>query len=190
MLVVLDANTIVAAGFGQSALFRFFLSSSEIVGHSVCIPESVIEEVVAKYERELGTNVNKAKNALGNLGRHIQRSMLEPIYDLDQSQEVISYRDKLFKQLNDAHCKIVTYPDVSLKELVKKAVSRHRPFDDHGSGFRDALIWHSILELTNAPNDDIALISNDKAFRDARDKLHPNLRMDLVHHGSVWTMWC
>ncbi len=184
MLIVLDATTIISAGFGNSALFRFLLLSSEIAGHSIYIPESVIEEVIAKFERELRSKAEKTTTTLRDLGRHIQKFMLTPIYDIDQSQEVNAYSERLHKQLSDAHCTIVPYPDVSHTELLKRAVSRHRPFDDRGSGYRDALIWHSILELTTASNDKIVFVSGDKDFRGANGELHANLVMELIQRGQ------
>ena len=183
MLVMLDASTIISAGFGNSALFRFFLSSSEIVGHSVYIPESVIEEVVAKFERTLGCNTQEIKATLRQLRQHLQKPVPSSIDDLDQGQEVNSFRSRLHTQLCNAHCIIAPYPEVSHKELVAQAVTRRRPFDSQGSGYRDALIWHSIIDLLNKYNRKIVFVTDDKDFRDRNRKLHPQLRKDLTDRG-------
>ena len=78
------------------------------------------------------------------------------------------------------HCTIVPYPRVSHSQLVQQAVTRRRPFNSQGSGFRDALIWHTVLELVNKHNRKVVLLTDDKDFRDKKGRLHPDLRKDLT----------
>lgn len=61
MHIVVVANAIVKEGFGYSALSRFFLSSSRLVGYSICIPDLVIKEVTATFGNMIDREAKRAK---------------------------------------------------------------------------------------------------------------------------------
>jgi hypothetical protein len=91
----------------------------------------------------------------------------------------LRYRDDLEEILREANGEILPIPTVPHRRLIERAVARRRPFDANGDGYRDALVWESVLELLNLSTDPVALISNDKpAFSESKDK--PELAFDLV----------
>jgi hypothetical protein len=75
----------------------------------------------------------------------------------------------------------------NLDQLVDQAVAERRPFRGKSQGFRDALIWRSILEF--ADDDEVVLITkNWKDFAQDdkhRDVLHQHLREDLTDAGHL-----
>ena len=60
---VLDANTVIAEQYGASAHMRALLSASSAVGFQVHLPKVALEEIAAKYERELSNAAEKAWGA-------------------------------------------------------------------------------------------------------------------------------
>jgi hypothetical protein len=71
-----------------------------------------------------------------------------------------------------------------------------RPFDQKGGGYRDSLVWASVLELASDGHD-VALVSADLAFADKDGQLHPELAgevealsgsVELVRDLSPWLL--
>ena len=181
MYVVLDANIVISEGFGDSAHFRVLLSSASAVGHSIFIPAPAIEEVVAKFEKMLDSKTKEVEKGLETLSRHLSKPLSSPLDDLNYETEVAQFRENLESGPNH---KILDYPDTAHKELVKRAVKRTRPFDEKGSGYRDALIWESVLRLAGKVSEQVVLLSSDKDFCDNKGGLHPDLIEELVSCGQ------
>ena len=183
MHVVLDANIIIAEGFGQSAAFSFLLSSSSAVGHTIDIPALVIEEVVASFKREIERETSQTEKGLGKIVRLLAKPLQSPIADLDIEDETILFHDRMKSKLDESDCAILDYPDTTHEELVKRAVARRRPFDTKGSGYRDALVWESLLNLATSVSDPVVLLSADKDFGE-EGKLCADLVDDLNSRGK------
>lgn len=174
MHLVFDANVIYKEGFASSRLFRFLETSAPFLGHKFYFPAVVIDEVTAKLEREIQEEVNgplrKWRITLGK--------SLEP--QLDPQEEARALRDKLHE------CGMVLkYPRTSHEELAKRAIDRTKPFRENDSGYRDSLIWESVVELSSAVEDDdqIVLMSSDKVFKGRKGGLAGELKADLDERG-------
>ena len=184
MHVVLDAEVITSAGFGNSPLFRFIVSTAPVVDIRLCVPSLVIDEVVANFGREINKEVRTLNGALKKLSRHLRKELPSPTAELQQRNEVSLYRNRLLKALGPT-CVVLPYPDSSHQELVARAIARRRPFDEKGSGFRDALIWDSVLELATQGDGVLVLVSGDGDFSDKADCLHPDLVKEVQNRGLV-----
>ena len=90
--IVLDANIIIAEGFGRSALFRFLLSSAMAVDCKLAVPELVVEEVVSKFAKTMNDEVRAARRNLGKLSRLLTRPAPSFIDEIDHENEVESFR--------------------------------------------------------------------------------------------------
>lgn len=70
-------------------------------------------------------------------------------------------------------------PNVDHADLVRRSLERRPPFDSSDKGYRDALLWHTVLDLTRQGSD-VILASNDaRAF--SADKGGAGLHPVLVH---------
>ena len=183
MYVVLDTNIVVAEGFGDSALFRFFLFSSNLVGHRITVPEVVVEEAIRRFRDRLDQESKLAKKSLDSLSRLLSRPV-PSLEDFDIEKEVAAFRERITRQFSSSNCSVLEYPNTQHRELVSRAMDRHKPFSDKGSGYRDALIWSSILELACRDTESIILLSsNTKDFGDSRGGLHSSLVNEIVQSG-------
>ncbi len=184
MYLVLDANAIISEGYGRSSLFRFLLYSSNAVDHHIAVPKLVVEEVVGRYLGTLKRETRQARRAVETLSRRLTNPGALVFAVPDVGSETASIRHELKTHLEEAHCVFLNSPEVAHDDLISRAVRRKKPFDDKGSGYRDTLIWLSILELANEVDELIVFVSADKAFSDNESILHEPLIDELVASGN------
>ena len=179
MHIVLDANIIVREGFGNNLQFRTLISTLEVSGHNLYVPKLVIEEVVAEFERvfEEGTRGFRI------LSRRLRITLPASVDALDKESESAQFRGRLVAQFDVPNCTILDYPETSHEELVRRATARERPFNEKGTGYRDALIWESVLELATDVDSEVVLLSNDNDFRGGGSGLHNDLVSQLDSRG-------
>jgi hypothetical protein len=91
------------------------------------------------------------------------------------------YENEFRARLEHYLVDILPLDSVTHDELIARALARRRPFDDSGRvGYRDALIWHNVLEA--ARHEDVALVTRDKGFGE-KGRLHAHLQEDLAQRG-------
>ena len=109
--------------------------------------------------------------------------------------KILGYEDALRARLSEIGAEIVPIPrSINVLDLVRRAINRRKPFPEgegKKDGFRDTLIWRTLVESIAAENDDceVWLIStnhNDFGDRKAAENdeacpypLHPDLLDDL-----------
>jgi len=87
------------------------------------------------------------------------------------------------------YIQIVDYSSVPHEILVEKAIRQRRPFRGKERGYRDALIWLSLLSLLKDENNsrDVFFVSsNANDFLDegcGNKSLHPDLLVDIANSG-------
>jgi len=103
--------------------------------------------------------------------------------DLDRLLQ--SRKAELQQRLDDAEVIIAEYPREDHQEVAERAIGRRRPFDSKGKdGYRDTLVWLSVLALCRQGDVPIALITNDGDFLDSGGlRIHPDLAEDLKREG-------
>src|SRR5690606_30803250 len=95
------------------------------------------------------------------------------------------YREALLKQLDSSGVKRPGYEGVLMSSLVNRALARRRPFDAKGGvGFRDALIWESIIGclMSDKPSEVVFITRNKRDFGE-HGKLTEHLADDLENLG-------
>lgn len=142
-----------------------------------------VEETVAQFRHHLGNDVQKTLEHQRRLSRLLGRELLAPEDSIDLEAETLSFREGLLSQLRNAETEILGYPNTTHEELVQRATARRRPFNAKGSGYRDSLIWQSVLALASSVGEDIVLASADKDFADDGGMLHHDLKEDVISLG-------
>jgi len=141
-------------------------------------PRVCVIEAVAWYEREWASRVaafEKAVSRLSQLGLRLWGDGNHPDTGI-----AAGHAEYLAERLALAGT-LVDIPATSHEQLVRRASERRRPFNEHGSGYRDALIWESVCDLASA-GPLVLLTHNSRDFGLAPD-LHGDLRADLVERG-------
>lgn len=181
MLIVLDANAVTPDYHLQTPSFHILavrIAEQEV---RVCIPMVAVIEIEATYRRAIDDRLaafHKWLDRTNPLGPWSTPAKLTS--ELDTAAK--DYPGRLARRLSDIGIEVLPIPSVDLEELVRRATSRRRPFNDAGNGFRDNLIWHTVLELADANTDEVVFVSNDKAFWDDGN-LHPDLLEELTDRG-------
>ena len=180
MRVILD-TTVFAQGFrfcsADVRLLRNFLerNSSELYVAAIVIEEAV--NVVRKSLEEANVKLRAIRRITGDDARY---GMLELETGLN------AYRESLHSTLKDLKARILPYPMVGHDELVKRALIPTKPFVASGRGYRDALIWFSILDLARNCSVEISFISgNTDDWCQTKNDLEPHsdLLEDLKREG-------
>src|SRR5574341_149436 len=190
MKVILDTNIFVSDFMLDKPAFRTLLSRLGTAGLTLYVPRIVWDEAVNKYREEFEKTSSQMKK-LGLTLPHLHNSGR----DLTTAEEAKEEYSRLLQQrLKGVGAAILNYPDISHEKLVSRALARRKPFrgTDIG-GYRDALIWETILDIAKStPDDTIAFVttnSSDFADETNKEKLHSQLEDDLAKidgpHSSV-----
>jgi hypothetical protein len=178
--VVLDANVLRAdprlnSPHGQA--FRYQVRELRV---QMAVPEVALEEAVNRYRRDL----ENAAQELRRASRTIERMGIACAADVDVATEVQRYEQGIRATLDELRAEILPYPTTPHSDLARRAMERRRPFSDDGRGYRDALVWETVLSYArhNAP---IVLISADADFARSKksSQFHSDFLDDLTRVG-------
>lgn len=175
--VVLDANILCSDYALQSVPYRLIahLEPGWLNFHT---PAVVIEEVVARRADDASAKRSAALQKLQEARRH---GFSIPHVEIDD----IDYRAYLTHRLNeDLSISTLPWPRTDHEHLAMKAANRTPPFDSKGGGYRDALVWESVLDLLRDGNEIIALVSNDRPAFAMGSTLHPVLQAEAAALGG------
>lgn len=190
MRMLVDSNVIIESGFrlGSQAC-RILLDSKDRLGIEIVVPELVIMECVQKYKEEL----TESKRGFENWAKNHQRIIgakpeIPPeLHDIDLT--VDGYEHELRSLLDERGVAIAPIPEIAHHTLAARAVCKERPFSREKEGYRDALIWQSVVEQAEETDSDVIfLTSNVTDFADKRDDqfvIHPDLQKYIKNGKQV-----
>lgn len=122
----------------------------------IAVPPVVIEEVVGNHSRQ----VQEVLKTVPGTNSGLRRLGLPEIAVGTTAQP---YRSRLMTNLGRFDALILPWPDADHSMVSKRAIDRVSPFDQKGGGYRDTLIWLSVLELASRGHD-VILATRDGAF--------------------------
>jgi hypothetical protein len=185
MKILLDSNPIYGDYLLEGAPFETLARYLSWTNDELIVPIVVIEESVRhfrkQYEKCLG-RISSASNILKIIG-----TVIDEIPTVDEA--VHTYRERLLSRLDELGARLLDLPEVSISDLLQRDLLARRPFDRKGKGFRDTLIWESIVLDCATHEEQVIIISADGDFaQNPRDgdiptRLHEDLRKDLLDAG-------
>ncbi len=172
--IYLDTNQI-RSGDGKGPLgepfntniaeLRKFLTENEdqLKDVEICLPEIVIRERIQHRIEDIAQNVSAANaiiTALKSAGYTISEIELK-----DDHKELLERNaDSYIKKYKVTR---VPPPEVGKDELIERAITKMKPFKDNTAGFKDTLIYYSIIEDAVDKGrcaDRYIFCTNDKGF--------------------------
>lgn len=145
-----------------------------------------MDEIINQYREKVGEICPKVNECIRGIKQIApQYAFDNPFTDTVKDKLLNEYESYFRNRINKLGIKIIPYPQISHKDVVKRDLARKRPFQNSGKGYRDALIWESvfdIMEHTETPPAIIFINHNTKDFFD-NDVLHPDLMEDLFSKG-------
>lgn len=181
MIIYLDTNIFYKNWFLESAHFQYLFNFVNNDGHDLIISKVVIEEIENIRDREINSTIEKIEKEFAYLNKRLKNDINISVQSLiDESYSM----EKLLHNSVDG-LNILDYSSVPQTEVVNRALKNKRPFQEGEKGYRDTLIWLSLLDFikNNDIKDDIIFISANKDdFYNKNKKgteFHDELLIDL-----------
>lgn len=161
---------------------------------ALLVPEVVLCELEGQYQRELHQRRSALEKAQRDMRELADNDSSSPNAETPSAAAAtacprVEYGAWLRKKLSDEYNAIVLpIPDVSHSTIVERAVARQKPFDDKGRGYRDALIWYSVVDAAKSGKyKEVYFVTGNVSdfARPDRDDLHDDLLLDLRQHGEL-----
>jgi hypothetical protein len=180
MKVVID-TTVFGQGFNaRSADVQLLKEFIDRTHAELCVPGIVYDEavnLVRKSIEEVNAKLEMTQRLTGN----------EQTYSkFDVGAGLTAHRESIDKLLKHLNARVLPYPTVEHKDLIIRALAPNKPFVSGGRGYRDALIWFSLLELALGCAEDISFISDnsDDWCHGRKDlRLHSDYVRDMKGKG-------
>ncbi len=176
MKIVLD-TTVFGHGFtSRSVDVRLLKNFLDRTGAELCVPAVVLEEAVNLVRK----SVLEANHKLDATLRLTGDDKAYRKFDVESG--LTAYRESLDVLLKFLNARTLPYPSVLHEALVLRALAPNKPFVSGGRGYRDALIWFSVLELGQRCDQEIGFISGNSEdwCRSKKDlRLHDDFLDDL-----------
>ena len=187
--IIIDTNVIHLDFKLNKARIVTLCNTSTILGHEIFIPEVVIDEIVKQYDEKAEEYINSFNKALKKLSDLSTSPITQT--PIDAKGFISNYRNELNNRIKQLGIGIIPYPNTGHKIMVERELGKKKPFKDSTKGYRDALIWDSIMEHTQKYSSNCGIIfltANSKDFADKDKKdLHTDLIADCISNGIPLT---
>jgi predicted nucleic acid-binding protein len=164
VLVVLDANVLIADFLRRSNPFQLLLGQAGRLDITVAVPEIVIAEAAGQHSIQLEAAQAKLRQAGGQL-RRLGVELGDPFGGSTAGsirERVKAWEEQLRVDVEAAGGIVPTLPTIPHGDILAWLRARQPPARD-GSGYKDILVWESLVEV--APDSGVTvLVSNDGDF--------------------------
>lgn len=170
--IIVDSNIIIRdyflKGYDFNMLLEYVNDFSENEGVTLYVPEVSIKEVVNKYYEELASAKKILKKLVDN-------------DDFLTFKKYENYHDALLRRIFDLGIKILFTPEVGHTEIIDRAYAKKKPFSNSSElGYKDYLIWKSILKLASYVGDIVFISENKKDFSSrSKNSFHEDYLDDI-----------
>ncbi|MGO4708202.1 PIN domain-containing protein [Chryseobacterium sp. 2TAF14] len=185
MNIILDTNIFRADFFLKSKDFEVLFDYTEKTHSNIILLDIVLQEIEKLYDEELKEKYEAFKKVNFDLKKLLSEQNLELI-EIDFEKQKKIFKENLLEkcQISDYN-EVFKLDDSVFANIVKRAIYKEKPFKNNGTGFKDAILWESIIKyLQHNQYQDIIFISNNvKDFADEnnKNKLHPFLVDEIKH---------
>lgn len=184
-VVVLDSTAIVADLSLEGIQFRILFAGARRHGLRVAMPAVVHAEVHRHFESKRDEVLERLRSAHRDLKRVVGevRALPDPELDISRLGRAVDFYE--------GRIEILPYPSVPHHVLVARDLGMRKPFRADGRGYRDALVWHSVLDLLRETKARIAFVSANTQDFVQNEALHPDLDADLTNgsHEAQRVQW-
>ena len=150
MNVILDANLLVADFHLSGKDFRLLWSEASRIPADIFLPRVAFDETVNKYRERLEKQLSVSTKHAKMLGHLLNRDLAPCLPPSSLQRLVLDYESELQSTLTKRRVKVLPYPSVSHQKMVQRDLARMKPFRPGGAGYRDALIWESLVSFCHA----------------------------------------
>lgn len=188
--VVVDSTELSQTPDFQSGSWNSLITLCNQQQIHLAVPEIVLAEVgrqwaekTDKFFTEIREDWSKRTWPL----QSPQKLQLPDQSDINRHQ----YLSKAKSFLEEKHVQILPVPDIPISSLIERDLDQRKPFKPQGKGFRDAVIWQSVVDFAAKFDESVRVIfvsGNHTDFAE-EEKLSESLRIDLPDNTNlVWML--
>lgn len=170
MLVILDANVLIADFRMDGNAFRTLLADGGEAGIRVGLPEVVVREATRKLRRELEDRVPR----VAKLTDELRKLLVDAEICFDVEAVVSNYETKLHELVRSSGWELLPIPDVEHGDVLGRLHSSEAPARKDGNGYQDILIWETLKAQLHRDSH-VVLVSSDGDFAGSTGQLHAEL---------------
>ncbi|ABV67585.1 conserved hypothetical protein [Aliarcobacter butzleri RM4018] len=162
MIIYLDTNIFYKNWYFDNPHFKYLFHFINNEGHTLLISKLVIQEIENIRNREIKSTLEDISKSMEFLNKRLLNNVkFDDTAIINQEYDF----EKLLKEfINYSNIRILDYIDVKQEEVVEKALYFKKPFQEEEKGYRDTMIWLSLLDFikTNNIKKDVIFISSNK----------------------------
>ncbi len=186
--LVLDTNVIYPDFWMEGESFQY-LRSHVFAGHSLIIPEVVMDETIKYFSQFAESALARAKRKTSEKSvaafHRIYGSEAIPEHS-DSKLIVKRYRSLLEQVIADSSGFIAPTPSIPQNIIYRRSLEGKKPFSASGDkGYRDTLIWFTLLELLDDSTYITFITNNSADFYGDNNELHTDLVEDVRQKVSI-----
>jgi PIN domain len=175
-MIVVPDTTVFENGFNErSTEVRLLRSYLLETGSELYVPEVVRQEAINRVRRRVIETNSKIESV------HRLTAGVEGFAKIDPETGVRVYEESLNRLLDDLKARTVPFPKVSHDELTQRALVPQKPFVERGRGYRDALIWYTLVEILQARKDDVVFVSQNSGDWCSKEKEKYVFHLDFIN---------
>ena len=153
------------------------------------MPQIVLDEMLKHYKEEHNSCINDAKIRIKKINKEIQSVItapieIEPNYTIEEYDTYIDNSQKQYLEKNNIS--IAPHPQ-NLLPVIDRSIKGKNPFNKSGkykdAGFKDVVIWETIVNSKYNQEDQILLFTNDNDFKE--DLLNSELKNTFHVVGTI-----
>ena len=182
MHIFVDTSVIIRESFFRSPFALSFFRAAHHLGIQITVSQVVLDEIVGRYKKSIRENYERFEKIRKEVNKVTQNEIAGINVELE---EKIFFRD-LDNIVEKFGFKILPYPNRSARDIVKQSYRSRKPFNDKGEGYKDYLIWESLLSFLETRPDAkevFFLTGNVKDFCESEGNsrsLHHHLREEIA----------
>lgn len=186
--IYLEASVLYALPLDVvNAQMERLLEISRIAEIPIFISEVSFQEWVAKRRDNVKNYIDKTESSLDKLSGLFD--YISKINWKKNKEDIIDDTETSIKKILDQNgIRIIETPDMDIKEMVRMAVCKKKPFEErHEKGFRDYVNLCTVLEHAKSkPKDPHFLVARDEIYQDRGiTKLAEQYHIKLVIVPSI-----
>lgn len=187
LAVVFDTNCFAPNFSLRAPDVSVILQKATQAGFSLYVPEVVLLESKNQIREAIEEGLQNVQQSMKNLRRLVDtdsKNALDSLELPDATQLVAKRQDAFERRLRGAGFRVLDHPDVPHRNLLERDLARRPPFARDGTGYRDALIWHTLLDFVSDRFQRVVFVSNNsKDF--GKGRLAPSLADELPFEGAI-----
>ena len=183
MKIIPDSNIYCADYHMTGSDFKTLFAGLYALDHRLCVLAIVLDEVVGSFRRQLESVRDRASKLRSDYRRLSASDLVTSISDDDIERMTTEFSTTMRTRLAVFPTDFVPYPEISHESVVSRAIDRKRPFSEKGSGYRDTLIWDSVVREARDGHVVAFITADTKAFAGSGNELHADLNAELAALG-------